>query len=263
MKAIDPKCLDGLPGRRLAPDETFDFACHPALPCFNRCCRNLNLFLYPYDVLRLRRRLEMDADGFLDRHVDLVLRPGHAFPDVLLRMGDDAEKACPFLTEEGCRVYADRPFTCRSFPLEKGLAGTEGGGRPQPVYFFRPPDFCCGPGQRQSVTARRWFQEPDTARYDQMTERWAMIAHRLGQPPDPWAGQGPEGQRARMVFMAAYNPDALRRFVFESSFLRRFKVPRELQRRIARDDERLLVFGFEWIELFVWGARGKNIRPKT
>ncbi|MCK7466805.1 MAG: YkgJ family cysteine cluster protein [Desulfosudis oleivorans] len=56
-----------------------------------------------------------------DRHVDAVLRPESHFPDVLLRMAENAEKTCPFLTPEGCRVYPDRPDTCRTFPLEQGL----------------------------------------------------------------------------------------------------------------------------------------------
>jgi len=214
--------------------------------------------------VRLKRRLEMDADRFIDACVDVVLRPAHPFPDVLLRMSEDDLRSCPFVAADGCRVYPDRPFTCRSFPLEKGLLTTAAGDPPRPVYLFRPPDFCRGPDQRRPTTARRWFRDDaDTARYDRMTGRWAAILHRLGASPDPWAGQGPEGQRARMVFMAAYNVDALRRFVFESSFLQRFQVRRELRRRIARDDERLLLFGLEWIELFLWGVRGKDIRPKT
>ena len=57
VKQLTPHDLDQLPGIRLRAGDTFRFRCHPGVGCFNRCCRNLNLFLYPYDVIRLRNRL--------------------------------------------------------------------------------------------------------------------------------------------------------------------------------------------------------------
>ena len=58
--------LDALPA--LGADDRLGFACHPGVPCFNACCRDLDLLLYPYDVLRLRRALGLDSPGFLSRH---------------------------------------------------------------------------------------------------------------------------------------------------------------------------------------------------
>jgi uncharacterized protein len=261
VKAIDADRAADLPGRRLEAGESFHFACHPGLACFNRCCRNLNLFLYPYDVLRLKRRLGLTAEQFLDAHTDWVLRPGHPFPDVLLRMAETPEHPCPFVAAEGCTVYPDRPFTCRSFPLEKGLVTRAGDTRPQPLFFLNPPPFCLGPRQPHPTTARDWFAEADTRRYDRFTERWAMIQERFGQR-DPWGAEGPRGRLAKMVFMASYNLDAFRRFVFDSSFLKRFKMPRERLRRMERDEEALLELGLEWIEWVLWGIRGPGLRPR-
>jgi Fe-S-cluster containining protein len=260
MKSIDPLQVDQLPGRRLAVDEHFDFACRSDLACFNRCCRNLNLFVYPYDVLRLRQRLAISAERFLDTYVDLVLRPGHHFPDVLLRMADNDERTCPFVAAQGCTVYTDRPFTCRSFPLEKGLMMVPGESCAQPVFFFRPPPFCLGPQQPRPTTAKAWFADPDTRIYDRLTERWAEIQSRFAR--DPWGAEGPEGRRAKMAFMATYNLDEFRRFVFDSSFLKRFKVPRKRLRRAEGNDLPLLELGLEWVELFVWGISGRTIRPR-
>ncbi len=67
MKTVRNEDMAALKGRRLAPGETFMFRCHPDIGCFNRCCRNLNLFLYPYDVVRLKQALGVTADVFLDR----------------------------------------------------------------------------------------------------------------------------------------------------------------------------------------------------
>jgi len=37
---------------RLTRDDTFTFACHPGVSCFNQCCRDVNIFLTPYDIIR-------------------------------------------------------------------------------------------------------------------------------------------------------------------------------------------------------------------
>jgi uncharacterized protein len=36
-------------------DDQFKFSCHKGLACHNTCCRDVNIFLTPYDVLRMRR----------------------------------------------------------------------------------------------------------------------------------------------------------------------------------------------------------------
>lgn len=255
MKYLDPDKLDQLPGRRLMETEAFAFDCHPGIGCFNQCCRNLNLFLYPYDVERLKNRLDIPSDRFLDRYVDVVMRPGAFFPDVLLKMSESADRSCCYLTPQGCGVYTDRPDTCRKFPMEQGILYDEETGRDRRVYFFLPPDFCQGPGEKRTWTPAEWNREPDDARYDQMTLRWAGIKRRMEQ--DPWAGEGPEGPRAKMTFMAAYNIDKFRAFVFESTFLKRYQVKPDMLRKIKRDDAELLNLAFAWIRFYLWGLKTK------
>jgi hypothetical protein len=64
-----------------------------------------------------------------------------------------------------------------------------------------------------------------------------------------------------MAFMATYNIDRLRDFVFQSSFLKRYKIKSALLKKLKTDDVQLLKFGFEWIKVFVWGLKSKDIRP--
>ena len=42
-------------------NETFGFACHKKVSCFNHCCKDLNQTLTPYDVLRLKIQLKITA----------------------------------------------------------------------------------------------------------------------------------------------------------------------------------------------------------
>ena len=260
MKPIEIKDIDQLPGLRIKENDTFCFRCYPEVECFNRCCRNLNLFLYPYDVIRLKQSLSLSSDEFLDRYVDVVLRPANFFPDVLLRMAENAEKTCPFLIDSGCSVYPDRPDTCRTFPIEQGMLYDAGQKKETSVHFFKPPDFCQGQYEKKEWTIDAWTQDQEAELYHQMTIRWADLK-RLFQK-DPWGFEGPEGPKAKMAFMATYNIDRFRDFVFQSSFLKRYKIKSSILKKLKTDDVRLLKFGFEWVKVFIWGMRSKDIRPR-
>ena len=260
MKHFDPGMLEQISDSPITGDDTFSFRCHAALACFTQCCRNLNLFLYPYDLLRLKKSLGITSGTFIDRHVDVVLREGRHFPEVLLRMAEDDQRSCPFMEPEGCRVYADRPHTCRTFPLEQGILFGDESGRDAPVAFFRPPEFCRGHYEDRPWTIETWNRDQQAERHHDFNLRWSQV-HRLFEN-DPWGAEGPQGSKAKMAFMAVYNLDSFREFVFNSSFLKRFRVQAELTMRLRRSDEALLTFGYEWIGLFVWGQPSKIIRPR-
>ncbi len=255
MKYLEDDTIDQVSGRRITPADAFCFRCHAGLSCFNRCCRNLNLFLYPYDAARLRRRLGVTSAEFLDAHADVVMRENAFFPEVLLRMADNAEKTCPFLSDAGCTVYPDRPDTCRFFPVERGLFYDAEKRTSNLVYYFRPPDFCLGQNETSEWTIETWAEDQEADDYADMTARWAEL-RRLFQG-NPWGPEGFNGRKGRMAFMAAYNLDEFREFVLNSSFLKRFKIKKKLVYRLRDDDAELLKLGFDWIRYFLWGMKGK------
>ncbi len=259
MKSVDLDNIDDLPGQRLGKNDAFHFECRPDLSCFNLCCRNLNLFLYPYDVVRLKNNLGISSEEFIDRHTDVVLRPGNFFPDVLLRMADNDQATCPFLSGQGCSVYPDRPDTCRTFPVEQGMI-FKASGKPEPVHFFRPPDFCDGRKQSRAHTLSSWASDQDAAVYNSMTELWAEVKNLF--MANPWGVEGPSGPRAKMAFMAVYNTDSFRDFVFGSSFLKRFKVKPELQKKIRKNDLDLLKFGFAFVRVTLFGLPSSQLKPR-
>ncbi|MDY6823318.1 MAG: YkgJ family cysteine cluster protein [Thermodesulfobacteriota bacterium] len=264
MKTIDADKIDDLPGQPLSENNTFSFACHAGLGCFNQCCRNLNMFLYPYDVLRLRKNMGISSGEFIDRHVDIVLREGSYFPDVLLSMADNAEKTCPFLTDGGCSVYPDRSYSCRMFPVEQGLMYGKDGA-PQLVHFYRPPDFCEGKHEDNPMTPAQWIKDQVAETHNKMTREWAAVKGLFFSNPWPTGdgfGEDTYGPKAKMAFMAAYNIDAFRDFVFNSSFLKRYKIKKDLLKKVRASDAELMRLGFEWIRSYVWGVESKKLRLK-
>ena len=258
MKVVDIKDIEKLPGKMLSGDESFCFECRSGLSCFNRCCRNLKLFLYPYDVLRLKNHLDISSDAFIDQYVDVVLREEAFFPEVMLRMSDDKEKTCKFLTASGCSVYPDRPDTCRTFPIEQGSLYDAKTQTSRMIYFFRPPDFCLGQHEEKVWNPKTWSEDQEAIQYNKMTLKWSEIK-RLFQN-NPWGNEGPDGQKAKMAFMATYNVDQFREFVLNSSFLKRYKVKSEIIKKIKRDDLKLLNFGFEWVKFFLWGMKSNYFK---
>jgi Fe-S-cluster containining protein len=260
MKTIDVDQIDHLPGIRLAEDDEFSFRCYPEIACFNRCCRNLNLHLYPYDVIRLKKNLNISSDQLLDRHTDIVLRDIDCFPEVLLRMSNDSEKTCPFLSDAGCNVYPDRPDTCRTFPIEQGVIFGAEAKAIDMIHIYRPPDFCLGQHEKKSWTIQSWIEDQDAALYNQMTIRWSELK-RLFQT-NPWESQGPKGPKAKMAFMATYNVDQFRDFLFKSTFLKRYKVKSKRLKKIKIDDVELMKFGFEWVKFSIWGIESTYFKRR-
>lgn len=259
MRYIDPSTQKALLDKSIKHGQHFAFRCHPDLDCFTRCCRNLNLFLYPYDVLRLKTRLDMSSEAFLESYTDIVLRESNFLPEVLLRMSENEEKTCPFLTEAGCTVYPDRPDTCRTFPLEQGVLFQGPEGNAISVYFFRPPPFCLGQHESQEWTVESWAEDQGAVLYHQMTALWAEVKAFFQR--DPWGREGPYGAKGKMAFMATYNLDGFRDFVFKSTFLRRYRVKKDVLKKIEADDVSLMKFGFAWVKFFVWGIKSPYFRP--
>lgn len=259
MKSVDQDDIGDLPGQRLEPTDEFHFKCHEGLACFNLCCRNLNLFLYPYDVIRLKTHLKITSGEFIDRYTDVVLRPGNHFPDVLLRMAENDEKSCPYLSGKGCSVYPDRPDTCRTFPVEQGLM-FRGDAKPQPVFFYRPPEFCLGQHEHQIFTTDTWADDQDASMYNKMTVLWSEIKGLF--QTNPWGFEGPNGNRGKMAFMAVYNVDAFREFVFGSTFLKRYKVKEDIRKKIKRNDVEMMKFGFDFVKFSFFNIASSRFHLK-
>ena len=53
----------------------------------------------------------------------------------------------------------------------------------------------------------------------------------------------------KMVFMALYNLDKFRDFVFQSSFLNRFHIDNLTVEKLKRSDVELLKFAYDWLKL--------------
>ncbi len=144
--------------RRLQSGDPFRFDCSAGLACFNTCCRNKDLVLTPYDVLRLKTACRLHSDRFLQQHVLFRPDPASGFPVLSLRMQDDSEKQCPFVGEGGCTVYQHRPTACRLYPLGRASGRAAGSGEQEEFFFLLETPACLGVREERTVTLEEWLQ---------------------------------------------------------------------------------------------------------
>jgi Fe-S-cluster containining protein len=245
---------------RLGPDDRFRFACHPGISCFNKCCGDVNIFLSPYDVLRMKRRLGMTSEDFLDEHTILPVQKDMKTPVVVLKMKDDEAKSCPFLTEEGCGIYSDRPWPCRMYPLgQAAQKDTPDGWRGERFYFLMQEEVCQGFGESREWTVQEWLDDQGIDEYDFWGEGFKELA--LHQFFEDGGTLTPE--KMHMLFTACYDLDKFREFVFESTLLERFEVDPDFVLEMRNDDEALLRFAFLWIRFSLFGEPTMKVRSEV
>lgn len=245
--------MENTANRVLLGSKTFQFACHHDVPCFNRCCHNADMYLYPYDIVRMKQNLNMTSEQFLTTHTTTAIRDMPTFPNVMLKMSDRQGNPCTFMTQEGCTVYQDRPYSCRAYPLEPAVYGDPDGSIHMQFYVMQH-NYCKGHDEDQSWTAKSWMADQQMQAYDEPNNCWAGIAGRLQSDSFKARGLDMHSPPMKMAFMASYNLDAFRCFVFESSFLSRYVVPEEQLDAVKQDDRELLMLGLSWIERFLFSG---------
>ena len=238
-------------GRRPLGKETFSFRCHQDIGCFTRCCRKLELYLYPYDVIRLKNALGLASGEFLERHTGVVKGQNPFFPAVILRMRKDEENTCPFLENSGCTVYEDRPSACRTYPLERAVDRATTSGRPDEYYFLLRHDYCLGHEEDRELTVAEWVRDQRLLTYNMMDDLWAEVDTLFAG--NPWQGEGAAGPLQQMAFMACYNIDTFRRYAIDQGIFDRFRMSKSERRALETDDEALLRFAFKWLLFYLGG----------
>lgn len=229
----------------------FMFSCHTGVRCFTVCCKNVDMILYPYDIIRLKTVLAVSSSEFLQRYTRLVQGDNPYFPTVMLKVRNDEEKSCPFLSAVGCSVYQDRPSACRMYPLERAVDRIPDKHRNREYYFLVKHPYCLGHEENSMYTVREWVRDQRLDEYNVMNELWTEIDTVFSG--NPWQGEGVGGKRQRLSFMACYDIDAFRIFVNDNKIIEQYHLSKENRKRIAETDAELMKFGFEWLKLLLTG----------
>ncbi len=243
-----------MPWNRLGLDDRFTFRCGRELDCFTHCCRDVTIVLTPYDILRLKHSLHLSSQEFLDRYTLSPRFAGQKFPLVILKM-DEQTKQCPFVSAEGCAVYRDRPWSCRMYPL-----GTAEPKNPTPeeqaFHFVVLEELCHGHREENCWSVRDWISSQGVEEFEMMGASFKYLTLH-----DYW-DQSPEltPAQAEMFYMACYDLDRFRRFIFETRFLELLEVDEARIEAIRAHDEDLLEFAVEWLRFSLFRERTMKVR---
>ncbi len=238
-------------------DSKIKFRCHPGVSCFTACCGNIDIILTPFDILRLRRLLNLTSDEFLLRFTTPVFVEKTDMPGVKINLDENGR--CPFVTEEGCTIYEERPSACRYYPIGMAnfhQAGDEGADAEKFFFVVKEPH-CKGHEEDKEWTIRDWRADQGVDLCDEMNDEWMQLVMRR-KSYGMQANLSEQGQK--MFFMVSTNLEKFKSFVFESSFLDTYEIDDETREKIKNDDIELMFFGFKYLAGSLFGAKTLKVK---
>ena len=230
---------------RLGPKSRFSFLCHKGVSCFTQCCRGIKIPLTPYDIIRMKTRLRLSSEDFLAMYTEPQLLEKTDLPMVTLKLMDDPRQSCPFVREDGCLIYTDRPTTCRYYPLGVASLSHKAGADDDDFFFLIKEPHCRGFEENKEWCVEDWRKDQEVTNRDEINAGWADLVVRKRSFPANVKLAEPS---KKMFFLASYNMDKFREFVLNSSFLDRYDIPEETLSQIKDDEIALLTFAVSWLK---------------
>lgn len=257
LQAGSPPAASPVQPVELGPDSAFRFRCHKDIACFNACCRDIDLQLTPYDILRLKNRLGLSSGEFVARYTVPFEMDAHGMPG--LKMATKPGTAeCAHLTAEGCAVYEDRPAACRYYAL--GSMGVRKKDSPavEEVYFVVREEHCLGHEEPHTQTVAEYRTGQGLDRYDAMNRAWRDLVLKK-RSAGPTVG-APSPRSLQLFDMCSYDLDGFREFLQSPGFRRLVALPEAEERALLDDEERLLEFAMRFLAQVLFGERSIPLR---
>jgi Fe-S-cluster containining protein len=224
-------------------DQQFTFSCHPKIPCFTECCRELDLALTPYDILRLKRHLNLSSGKFLEQYVIIEWEEEQLFPICYLTMIDDGRASCVFVGGTGCSVYTDRPGSCRTYPLARGASRNNGKAATESLALIQEPH-CRGFEETNDQTVNRYLLDQGMELYNRFND---ILLPLLQHPSIQQQEFRPSRRQLDRYILALYDLDQFRREMTEGRIALHHPLTPQQLKGLAGDDEELLLLGLSWL----------------
>jgi len=235
------------------------FRCYPGIGCFTKCCSGIRINLTPYDIFRLKNRLDISSHDFLLKHTVPGSIDGTPLPIVVLKLQDDAEKSCPFVTPEGCTVYTDRPVTCRYYPIGMAIMKKYDRKTGEDFFIRIKEDHCLGHNEEKEWTIEEWRADQESDLYDEMNKDWMEVVLKTKTLGIVELGQ----KSLDLFFMFSSNLDMVRDFIFNSNFLNAYEIEPDVVTKIKEDELELLKFSLRWLRFVMYGEGDFKVKEEA
>ncbi|UCH19781.1 MAG: YkgJ family cysteine cluster protein [Deltaproteobacteria bacterium] len=228
----------------LSLDDSFQFSCTKHVTCFNSCCRDLNQFLTPFDILQLKNHLDITSGKFLAHYTTQHIGPSSGLPITTLKPTKPSGLTCPFVTPSGCSVYKARPSSCRMYPIVRVIIRSRVTGKVRGHFQLLKEPHCRGFYQDKVQTVGEWIEAQGLAIYNKINDMLMEIIS-LKNLHIP----GPLDIRLRHMFqMALYDLDTFRSNILNKGLLDDLHLDAARLAAIKNDDIELLKLGHLWIK---------------
>lgn len=233
--------------KTLTLDDKFKFSCYPGIECFNKCCADLNLFLTPYDIIRMKNKLGITSTEFLRNYTECHMGNKSGLPVIFLKM--NADKTCPFVTDKGCSIYKDRPSSCRLYPLARMKSHNE------EYYYIVKEDHCKGFEEDKEWTVREWLEDQEGDIYNEMNDLFMeVISGKLK------INRELTDKELKMFYMACYNVDQFREFVSSTKFLDYFNVDDNI---VNDSDVEMMKLGLKYVRFAMFKEKTLQLQGEA
>ena len=161
--------------RKIEPDEAFGFRCTLS----GNCCRNMEIFINPYDVLRLAKALGTTTTEIIGSHLLFLENKEQGLRKPVL--GAAREGVCAFNLERKCSIHRDRPLSCRLFPIA----------RREEEFLVQEADYCKGLLQDRRITLRDYLEGEEAGIYLELSGKYHRLLKEASASADlaksdPW-----------------------------------------------------------------------------
>ena len=236
----------------LSLDSEFQFNCHKGIACFNACCKNIDITLMPYDILRLKRRLKLSSQEFVAQYTIPFEMDFHGMPGLKMATKRGTTE-CAFLRREGCSVYEDRPAACRYYALGNMGVRKKDESQIEDIYFLVKEDHCLGHSEPLKQTVRGYRNTQGIEKYDEMNREWRdLILKKRSSGPTV----GKPSQRSMLLFdMCSYDMESFREFIQSDGFQALFDLDRDTVNELLDNEDKLLLFSFRFLKQVLFGEK--------
>ncbi|MCW9024784.1 MAG: YkgJ family cysteine cluster protein [Gammaproteobacteria bacterium] len=239
---------------QLTPDTKFCFNCYPGISCFNACCKQADITLAPYDIIRLKNRLGMTSSEFLKKHTVPFEMDSHGMPGVKLRT-TDVDPVCLFMEEEkGCTVYEDRPTACRYYPVALLSSRKSDEYHDQQNYAMVNEDHCKGHDEDRELTIEEYRKEQQVEEFDELNRTYYQIILKR-KSAGPSIGS-PTPTSFQFFFMACFDIDRFNEFLKAPNFRKMYNITDKEFKTITTDDVERLKFSYRLLKQVLFGEIG-------
>lgn len=149
-------------------DSTFDFKCNAC----GACCTNStieSIVFRAYDVFNLSIGLNIEPSEVVEKHGNVYLGPTSGLPVIQLKpvaletpesmtnllLTGKLSIVCPFLKDKKCSVHANKPGSCRLYPLgrlvQMSKEDADKDENTETIYFIQKNILCGDTGEKHTI----------------------------------------------------------------------------------------------------------------